>query len=258
VPTTAKLPFGSIQYRQHACVVARIEPYSSGGIFEVTPENNEAQSNYHWMASTTASPATREVTTIVLENPFEKPAVMSVTVHQPHALFRVYLDHQWVALEAHEKRRILMMTESLLGDERFEPMFRPYMDGEHTIETTLRLSAYGDKGDSCTADLVGGVSVKVLTGLATEFREFEVDGHLAYGAIAETATGDPVNGPVLVTVRSPDPDDPRPEISATAQAVNGEFRAEFGDYRDGDIVQGHYLGQTLWMPCDSWEVEAQH
>jgi M6 family metalloprotease-like protein len=257
-PTTVSVPFGSISYRQHACVVARIEPFHDpvSGIWEVTPENNEAQSNYHWMASTTASPATREVTTIVAENPFDKEAVMSINVHQPHPLFRVYLDHQWVVLGPGEKKRILMMSESLLGDPRFEQMFRPYMDGERRIETTMRLSAYGDTGELCAADLVGGVSVKVMTGFATEFRRFEVDGHGVRGAIAESATGDPVNGPVVVTVRPPDPDDPRPELSVRANAVNGEFRTEFGDHRDGDIVQGHYLGQALWMPCDSEEVEA--
>ncbi|OBA88282.1 hypothetical protein A5662_25305 [Mycobacteriaceae bacterium 1482268.1] len=259
-PTSVKIPFMTVQYRQHACVVARIEPFHDPvtGIFEVTPENNEAQSNYHWMASTTASPATREVTTIVAENPFDREAVVAITVHQPHPLFRVYLDHQWVVLGPHEKKRILMMSESLLGDPRFEALFRPYMDGEHRIETTMRLSAYGDTGELCAGDLVGGVAVKVMTGLATEFRLFEVHGHGVHGIIAESATGDPVNGPVLVTVRPADPDDPRKELTARARAVNGEFRAEFGDYRDGDIVQGHYLGQALWMPCDSEEVEAGH
>ena len=36
--------------------------------------------------------------------------------HQPHPLYRVYLDHRWVYLQPGERKQILVMVESLLGD----------------------------------------------------------------------------------------------------------------------------------------------
>lgn len=55
------------------------------------------------MATTTSSPATRKVTTLIAENPFDEPALVYFTVHQPHPLFRTYLDHRWVFLQPGEQ-----------------------------------------------------------------------------------------------------------------------------------------------------------
>ena len=117
VPAALKYGFDQFQYYQHSCIFARIDPFTDPvtNILEVTPENNEAQSNYTWMASTTSSPASREVTVVLVDNPFDKPAIVYFTVDQPHPLFRVYVNHRWLYLEPGEQRQILVMAEFLLG-----------------------------------------------------------------------------------------------------------------------------------------------
>ena len=120
----------------------------------------------------------------------------------------------------------------------------------------MRLSALGDTRETCADSVIGGVSVRAMTGVGTIFRRFEVGQGVAFGMVAQADTGDGVNGPVLVTVRPPDPQDPRPEITREANAIAGEFRVELGDLERGDIVQAHYLGLAVWMPCDSEQVNA--
>ncbi|MEJ2853379.1 MULTISPECIES: hypothetical protein [unclassified Saccharothrix] len=254
VPPVVRLPFKGITYQQHSCVVARIQPFHDpvSKVWEVTPENNEAQSNYTWTASTTSSPATREVTTFLVENPWDTAAVMSFTVRQPHPLFRVYLDHAWVRLEPGESQRIMLMVESLLGDERFADLVAEFAAGERRIETTTRLSMYGDDLGSCAPVLLGGASVLTMTGSGTEFRHFDVSGEVAWGVVAQRSDGSPVPGKVLVTVNplGPEPEaEPRVYESAL---VHGEFRVVHDRLEPGRWrFKAYYLGASSWMPCES-------
>ena len=57
-PTVVNCRSGHSSTSSTPCVVARMEPFLDPvtNIWEVTPENNEAQSNYTWMASTTSIP----------------------------------------------------------------------------------------------------------------------------------------------------------------------------------------------------------
>lgn len=175
--------FFNYSYEQHACIGARIEPFfdTVTNIWELAPENNEAQSNYTWTASSKASPASREVSSIVAVNPFDKPATVSFTISQPHPLFRIYIDHRWVHLQPGEKRRIGVLIESLLGDRRFDDISEPFSHHDRRIETTARISAYGDTHESCAPSLLGGVAILAMTGSQTEFGEFESDGDHASG-----------------------------------------------------------------------------
>jgi M6 family metalloprotease-like protein len=252
-PAQLHFPLFGLQYQQHSCVVARFGPFLDPvtNIWEVTPENNEAQSNYTWMASSTSSPASREVTAIVAENPFDKPAIISFTIRQPNPLFRVYLSHRWVRLQPGEQRQIVLMTESLLGDTRFDEMLRDYRHYERRIETTIRLSAYGDTLEACAPSLIGGATVLAMTGLGTHFEWFENEGGLAYGRVVQTDTGMGVDGKVLVSVMPRDPERDVPERVREADAIGGEFRVEHGQAEDGWRIQAHYLGRFPWMPSDS-------
>lgn len=256
-PEQLQLLFGRFTYEYHACLVARIDPFLDpvSNIWEVTPENNEATSNYTWIASSTSSPASREVTTILAENPFDKPAIISFIIRQPHPLFRVYLDHRWVRLEPGEQRRILLMVESLLGDPNYAPLVGDFRHNERRIETTLRLSAYGDTGETCAPSLIGGVSVLGMTGLGTHFEWFETEGGLARGFVVQTDTGIGVSGKVLVSVQPVDPDRDVPELIREAEVSGGEFRVEHGRAEGGWRFQAHYLGRFPWMPSDSRVIE---
>jgi M6 family metalloprotease-like protein len=257
-PTTISIPFGTIQYNQHACLVARMDPFLDpvSNIWEVTPENNEAQSNYTWMASTTSSPASREATVLVAENTLKHPAIVYFTIHQPHPLFRVYLDHRWVFLQPGEKKQILVMTESLLGDARFAELIKNNLRRQRRIATNLRLSALGDTGSSCAAEIIGGASLLVLTGMGTHFERFEAEHGIAFGKIVrnDNGEGQGVNGKVIVSIKEKDPKGRRSETIRETTVSNGIFRVQIGDQQDV-TVQGHYLGQQLLAPCESKEVQ---
>ncbi len=185
------------------------------------------------------------------ENPFDKPAVVYFTINQPHPFFRVYLDHRWLRLEPGESKPVLVMTESLLGADQFQGLDFQFDPLEGGIKTTLRLSALGDTHESCTAAVIGGVSILVMTGFATRFDRFEHDFNIIVGDIVRDSDGAPVDGPVLVSIISLDPNDGRPETSHQATAQNGHFLVEFGDDLENVRVQGHYLGQGPYAPCDS-------
>jgi hypothetical protein len=231
--------------------VARIEPYVAGAVVEVTPDNNEAQSNYTWMASTTASPSTRDVTVIQAVNPFAVTAEVSFEVHQPHPLFRTYISNRWLTLAPGESAPVLVMVESLFGDDRFREVVDQHHD-ERRVLTRLRLTALGDTGEACAPTVIGGASIVAIAGRTTRFDHFETDGGLATGVVVSEDTGEGVNGTVLVSARYRDPD--RPELVRESQVQDGEFRC--GIEAGGDaVIQAHYLGTREWGPCDSEPVE---
>lgn len=254
-PPTVRFPFGPLSFDQHACLVARIPPFLDpvSHVLEVTPENNEAHSNYTWTASTTASPASREVIVVNAENPLPRAATVHFTVHQPHPLFRVYLEHRYLRLQPGERRSVLVMTESLLGDERFASLAREILDQRQRIATTLRLSALGDTGENCTQQVLGGVSVLVIAGGSTSFTRFETDGETASGTILDSATQNGVSGKVLVSIRPLDPSIARSEIVRETEARDGEFYVGLEAPPDS-LIQGHYLGHVHAAPCDSKDV----
>ena len=256
IPPVLSVPIFTFTFAQHACLVARMAPFLDpvSNIWEVTPENNEAQSNYTWMASTTSSPARRALTVINAENTLSHPAYVYFTIHQPHPLFRVYLDHRWVYLEPGERQQILVMMESLLGDQRFDKLVREFQHGERRIMTTLRLSALGDTRATCTATVLGGASILAIAGIGTEIRRFDVRSGRGEGFVARIDTGAGVSGPVLVSILPHKPDDKHPEILREVTAQNGRFVVEVGEAKNAH-VQAHYLGVYPYGPCDSKVVE---
>lgn len=139
----------------------------------------------------------------------------------------------------------------MLGDGRFDEPVERFEHGERRIETTLRLSAYGDTGDSCAASLIGGVSILAMTGKSTHFKRFKPRGGLVSGLVVQSDNGMGVDGRVVVSLRSLDPDDPEPESVYQGEAVGGEFRIEVGRDDRRWRVQAHYLGRHPWTPCDS-------
>jgi hypothetical protein len=243
---------GLYMSQQHACLIARIEPFFDpvSKVWEVTPENNEAMSNYTWMASTFASPATREVTAVGVQNTFDQPAYVYFTVHQPHPLFRTYLDHRWVHLKPRESKQILVMVEALYGDKRFDELTQRFQHGERRVATTLRLTALGDTRQTCTATVMGGVSILAITGVDTHFKRFEAhDGH-AKGEVVRTDTGDGVDGKVLISILPEQPDERRSEIVHEVQAVGGQFFVQVPTPQQS-IIQAHFLGGFPFGPSDS-------
>jgi len=251
-PPTVSFIFAGVPFNQHACLVARMAPFLDpvSNIWEVTPENNEAQSNYTWVATTTKSPASREVTVINAENTLADPAYVYFTINQPHPLYRTYIDHRWVYLQPGERRQILVMIESLMGDPRFDRITREFQHGERRVMTTMRLSALGDNRATCTAAVLGGASILAIAGIGTEFRRFDVRGGRGEGFVTRSDTGAGVSGPVLVSIIPRRPNEQRKEVLHEVIAQSGRFVVEVGEARDAH-VQAHYLGIYPYGPCDS-------
>jgi M6 family metalloprotease-like protein len=243
----------ALQYPQHACLVARIDPFINGNVVEVTPDNNEAQSNYTWIATSTASPSTRQATVLMADNPFDVGAIVSFEISQPNPLFRVYLSHRWVYLEPGEQKPILVMTESLFGDPRFADYTEQLWNREERVMTTVRLSALGDTGEACAPAVLGGASILAIAGRMTEFEYFHANADVAEGRVISVDTREGVNGRVLVSIRPVKEEDDREEIVREAFAQDGHFIIEIGAQPE-TIIQGHYLGNAQFAPCDSEEI----
>ena len=99
----------------HFCMRVRIEPYvvpgTSPPVLERSVYNNEAQSNYDRFISSSASPATRETTTVDVGNPFDERTQVFIHAGQTNPLYRTYLEHTSVWLESKETRTIRVMHE---------------------------------------------------------------------------------------------------------------------------------------------------
>lgn len=207
------------------------------------------------LASTTASPSTRDATVVLAENPFSVTAVISFEVHQPHPLFRTYISHRWLTLGPGESAPVLVLVESLFGDERFQDLIDQHRRrDERRVLTRLRLTALGDTGEACAPTVIGGASIVAIAGRSTRFERFETDGGTAHGTIVAIDTGEGVDGTVLVSARYGD--STRGELLRESRVRDGLFRLGLEAGRDV-VVQGHYLGAREWGPCDSDPVEVR-
>ena len=255
-PTTLPFPLFGFAYQQHACLVARIAPFLDpvSNIWEVTSENNEAQSNYTWMATTTSSPATRESAIINAENTLDEPAYVYFTIHQPHPLYRIYLDHRWVFLQPGERRPILVMVESLLGDLRFDKLAREFQHGERRIMTTVRLSALGDTRATCTATVLGGAAILAIVGHRHGFPPLRRAQRPRRGLHRALRHGRRREWPRARVDRAAQTRRRRTEILREVDAQDGRFVVEVGEAKNAH-VQAHYLGQYPYGPSESRIVE---
>jgi M6 family metalloprotease-like protein len=172
----------------HYCVIVRIPLYQDPGnpaIVELTELNNVAQSNYTRFISSTASPAKRMITSVVVNNPYPEPTRVFVVPQQSSDWYRTYLEHAWLWLNPGESRSVAVMVESLLGDPAFPELQKL---GSNFYERPHDLSLIGLIENSQdphlhTADIMGGANVRVLTGRATridldEFNEIVVRGRV--------------------------------------------------------------------------------
>jgi hypothetical protein len=238
-----------------------IDPYSLPGhpeVREVTTANNWAQSNHTQFISAYASPARREATAVMVQSERPQRQRHYAVVQQSSPIARTFIEHAWVELDPGEKRTILVFTEFMTGDDTLSD----YVDEHGGLETAfanpnvVRLT--GVAGDPCSGDTLGGASLLVRTGQATEFRRLEVteNAQLVDGRVVESGTNNGVNGPVIVTVRPYQ--SPRREVSGTVDVRHGDFEIEIPhDLRGRLEVRGHFLGTVGVAPCESAALEIQ-
>jgi hypothetical protein len=252
-------------FPQHYCTFARIAEYADPGdpaIVEVTPDNNEAQSNYTKLISTFASAASREGTPILLSNDRPYRARTHTIVRQTSPLARTYVEHAWVDLDSDEERQMIFYTEWVIGDETMQPFVDRFGEGfAFENPNLLRLTGVATPpSTTCAGITLGGAGATVHVARRTEFVRFEIGprGGFAVGRIVYSGTNQGVDGTVLVSIIPVGA--PEEETAWQAAVLNGEFRVQLGPERLPADFQGHYLGAlgTGIAPCDSVKIRVEH
>lgn len=263
--TTWTPPANTPDNGAHYCVVARIPLYQDPGnpaIVELTELNNVAQSNYTRFISATASPASRRLTSLQVSNPYSERTRVWVVPQQSTAWYRTYVEHSWMWLDPGEVATVAVMVESLWGDPAY-PELRDYegafFERPHDMSLVGLIENPLDP-QLHTAEIMGGASIRVMTGRATRIRLRRLDDDVAIGTVVTVDDGRPVTyGDVLVSLKP----DGAAEKALYRQAQldqNGTFTIELGvfdllqEYRVV-VAQAHYLGAYALADSDSRAVE---
>lgn len=225
----------------HFCIIARIPLYQAPGtgLVELTELNNVAQSNYDRFIPSTASPSTREVTTVEVNNPYDEATYVYLNAGQTNPTYRVLVGHRWLLLDAGESREVQVMFEwaPVRGEDRL-PDDLGDLNWDEVMKLTrepnqVGLSAWAvDPRDPemHTLGLLGGATAEVQVGRRVRFEEVEPADQVVRGRLVTEDDGMPVtDGHVIVTL------DPRgrrrPESYRYVDApVNpdGTFAVELG------------------------------
>jgi M6 family metalloprotease-like protein len=254
----------------HYCVIVRIPLFQDPGnpaIVELTELNNVAQSNYTRFISSSASPSTRGMSHVSVNNPYPERTRLWVVAQQTMPFYRTYVAHQWVWLDPGETRRIGVMYESLAGDPKWDGLIKE-MRGKF-YEVPNRISFIGLMENPLderlhVADVAGGANVMVASGRRTKIVDLELTKDVARGRVITVDDGQPVNrGQVVVTVQ---PDGKaKGELSRSGKVFgDGRFVLELSLHqkqeREDKVsvlkatalrLQAHYLGGVMLADCDS-------
>lgn len=209
----------------HYCVIARIQSYdtpTSPSVHEMGEGNNEAQSNYDSFISATASPPSREVTSVALRNEFDRATTFHLRGGQTNPLYRTYFEHKWVYLGPGEERHIGVMVEyapdAELADQNLERIKKEYVRQRNVVDVTgWAADPLHDEPHGLT--LLQGATLHVRTGRAARIEEFEAKGEAARGRVVDSH-GEPVEeGSVVVSYEGKD----GPRYATTKIGDRGSF-----------------------------------
>ncbi|MPR37073.1 hypothetical protein [Salmonirosea aquatica] len=260
----------------HYCLIVRIPGYFLPGpppVLEMSIFNNEAQSNYTRFISADASPATREVTYVEVGNPYEKPTRVFVRPGQTNPLYRTYLEHTSVMLEAGESRKVKMMfeyddtnlfkTPVFIGNNTTIDITGQNRESKALAERTLRkyrqvpnrvgLATYIDnplEKHPHTPALLGGAQVEVVTGRKTKFEYFYLDGRIG-GRVIEDTNSRVIRGvsggKVLVIFRN---DEDRDNPKVVYEEVKLDWDGRFVTKETNEAIRIKYLTlQGYYVPA---------
>jgi len=167
----------------HYCIVANIVPWRSDDLQESDPTNNHAQSNYTRMISSSASPHTREMTLVLVSNPYDYETLALLRASQSNPLYRAFVQYKWLVLEPRESRKVRVMSEFVGGDVPLEDekaeLYAQYRHSPNDLEVRGILLSASPKNpasiEPMQARLLGGVGIVVTEGKATKFEKFNVE-----------------------------------------------------------------------------------
>jgi M6 family metalloprotease-like protein len=240
----------------HYCVRVRIPLYETGGmpsVVEMTELNNLAQSNYNKFISNMKSPASREITTVEIINPYNKPTQLFLSAGQTNPLYRTFIEHTSLMLKPGERRKVKLMFE-YVGNTSGDPIIltgeeiEEYPSKPNDVGVTAFIQDPEDRNIH-TAEVLGGAQVQIETGRSTEFKEFRVDGEI-HGAIVTIDDGQRVpSGKVILTFSLKDEDKKK---YVTAEIRRGEF--SLGLPNNWQSVIAYYLAPPGYANSESKRV----
>ena len=239
---------------QHYCIIVRIDPYSTPTatpIPELTPLNNEAQSNYARFISASASPPSRQVSQVAVGNPYQQPAWFYLRAGQSRPAYRTYLEHLALTLQPGEIRQVTTMFE-----------YAPELDADRAPDHDDRkghvkpnhLSVVGLIHDPLDPLLHGpmtltGVNAEVAYGRATKIEEgLKIDGESVLGRVVtvDDGKGVPAGHVIVVSTLEGRRD---PDYTPTKIQQDGWFRVRL-DKRPTE-VEAHFVPPDGYGECDS-------
>ncbi|MGE0143352.1 MAG: CARDB domain-containing protein [Planctomycetota bacterium] len=191
----------------HYCIVVRIPLYVTPGVTpvaEMTELNNLAQSNYDRFISSTASPAVRLRTQVEVGNPYPRKTRVYLDIEQTNPLYRTYLDHRWLDLDAGETTRVGVMLEfvgSSRGRERPDDREQRWMRAPNDVAISAWIVDPGDEHGHHIV-LLGGTSAQVATGKATRIDEFAWNDNGVRGRVIDSDRTPVDGGHVILTIRT--------------------------------------------------------
>jgi hypothetical protein len=237
--------------RQHFCIIVRIDPYqtpTTPPVAEMTDANNVAQSNYDRFISATSTPS-REVTYVVVGNPYSRPTRFFIGAGQSNPLYRTYLEHSWLRLQPGEITKIAVMFEfapdAPQSDPGIDKLREKYLRVPNVVNVVGLIE---DPGDPRLHGpwLVAGVTAEVATGKSTRFEDVKQDGRSVLGRVA-TTDGTPVPpGSVVLTRRGKDAEDLGSEIAPLQKS--GAFRAVMK--AGWSSLECYYPGTAGYADCE--------
>ncbi len=238
---------------QHYCIIVRIDPYSAPTnppIPELTPLNNEAQSNYTRFISASASPPTREISSVSVSNPYGLPTRFFLRAGQTHPNYRTYLEHDALSLAPGEIRPVTVMFEYAPDTVRDGQPDQPKGRRRVLPNHVSMIGLIEDPHDPLLhgPDLVTGISAEVAAARSTKFDGgLKSDGKLVLGRIVTVDDGHGVPGGSVVVVSTRR--DQRPDDYDTVKVEpTGWFR---WTTRDAVSVQAHYVPLLGYGECSS-------
>jgi CARDB len=228
---------------QHYCIIVRIDPYSAPTmppVPELTPLNNDAQSNYARFISASASPPSRVISEVSVANDYGVPTRFFLQAGQAHPNYRTYLEHQSLTLSPGEVRPVTVMFE--YAPETVDKKDGPD-DQKHPRVHPNHVSVVGLVEDPHDPFLHGpgvvtGVNAEVAYARATAFdEELKTDKRLVLGRVVtlDDHVGVPSGSVILVGTS----DRGENFYETTKIQADGRFR---GNVDDRSIsVQAHFV-----------------
>jgi len=189
----------------HYCIIARIPLYTSPGtppVTEMTELNNQAQSNYSRFISDTSSPARRKVAKVLVKNPYKKATRIFINAGQTNPYYRTYLEHKWLDLGPGEQAHVNVMFEYAAGPpHHLPPVDKNFRKLPNHISVVGLVANPHDRRKH--QKVGGGISVEVVTGRATKFKDFNVRDNHAQGTVVTVDDGKPVKGGMIILTGHP-------------------------------------------------------